>query len=263
GIVLGLGSLTQPSVLLFPSILLMYEFFGKENQDRLLHIFLPIAIGMVLTIGPWTVRNYLVFKQWVPISTNGGDVFYRANNEFATGGYIPVGHQSLDHLDEIQRNKIAFALGLQWILSNPADFLRLALKKQILFLGDDGHGVFETLKRALGITDRRYVFFKAIANMYWLVIWMIILAALINHTKKRLHRNREPLILMLACFYFLAVHSIFESGGRYHEPLSVFVALLAALILFNDDVPGRYEASNEFVCVMSSSCPDDSGYNLR
>jgi len=249
GVAFGFGSLAQPSVLFFPSILLIYEWLAEDSQ--LLRKFLPIALGMMVTIGPWTLRNYFIFGELVPISTNGGDVLYRANNPLATGGYMAAGPQSFEHLDELARNKVAFRLGFEWIVSNPAEFLKLALKKQILFLGDDAHGVFETLKRGLGITDRRYVILKAIANMYWLLIWVSISAGLVNHIKKGLFKNRGPVILMLACFYFLAIHSIFESAGRYHEPLTIFIALLVTLILPNGDVPVRYERVNEFDSVTS------------
>ena len=230
GVCFGLCSLTQPSLLLFPSVLGLYTFFDQNKRENWLRKFAPVVIGMVLSIGPWSLRNYLLFNQLVVISTNGGDVFYRANNELATGGYTTAGATSLDGLDEIQRNKVGFSLGLRWIRSNPVAFLSLAVKKQILFLGDDGHGVFETLKRGLGITDRRYLFFKGIANVYWLAIWVIILAALANYLKSASEKNRPPLILILACFYLLFIHSIFESGGRYHQPLTIFFAVLASMI---------------------------------
>ena len=35
---------------------------------------------MAVVIAPWSIRNHSVLKEFVVISTNGGDVFYRANN---------------------------------------------------------------------------------------------------------------------------------------------------------------------------------------
>ena len=37
-------------------------------------------MAMLLAILPWTMRNKLVLHHFVLVSTNGGSIFYRANN---------------------------------------------------------------------------------------------------------------------------------------------------------------------------------------
>jgi len=149
GVLLAFASLTQPSLLLFPSVLLASEWFRKEHVAVAIVRLCVVGLVLCLVIFPWTLRNHRVLGAWVPISTNGGDVFYRANNPLATGGYTPAGEQSLEGLSEVERGKVGFQLGKDWIRAHPGRFLALAVRKQILFLGDDAQGAFETLKRGL------------------------------------------------------------------------------------------------------------------
>jgi 4-amino-4-deoxy-L-arabinose transferase-like glycosyltransferase len=229
GLVLGYASLTQPSIQLFPCVLLAYVWLRGRSYLRGFGQVLLATLVLSAVIAPWTLRNHRVLGAWVPISTNGGDVFYRANNNLATGGYTPQGEQSLDSYDEVNRGKVGFRLGKEWIRSHPLRFLALALRKQVLFLGDDAQGAFETLKRGLGIGDLRYVAWKGLSNLYWLFLWLLILLALAVHWKG--HLASDPLLatVMLSVLYLYAIHSVFESGAKYHQPLVGFLTVLAAL----------------------------------
>lgn len=228
GAILGFASLTQPSLLLFGAVLALYEYLiASRWRDSVIRL-MAILIGMTLVMAPWAIRNYSIFNAPVLVSTNGGDVFYRANNSLATGGYIPVGEHDLRQYAELERNKLGYQKGVEWIASQPTAFLSLAVKKQILFLGDDASGVYETLKRGLGITDLRYLFLKIVSNGYWLSIWVLIMIAMWRYHDGGLENNPALCLLMLTVIYFLAIDSVFESGGRHHLPLLVVLSVLAA-----------------------------------
>jgi 4-amino-4-deoxy-L-arabinose transferase-like glycosyltransferase len=239
GLLLGAMSLTQPSFMLFAFVLIVYDYI--RNQDLLRAGIRGLVAVAVLSavILPWTLRNHRVLGEWVPISTNGGDVFYRANNPLATGGYTPKGEQSLDSLNEVSRGKVGFRLGKDWIRQHPGEFLGLALRKQILFLGDDAQGAFETLKRGLGIGGIRYAFWKAVSNMYWLSLWVAILLMMANLWRTPISQNPLLTALMLSVLYLVAIHSVFESGGKYHEPLIGIVAVLAAQVVAKSAAPAH------------------------
>jgi hypothetical protein len=231
GLLLGAMSLTQPSFMLFPFVLIVYDYIRNQDLFRAgIRGFLAVAV-LFAVILPWTLRNHRVLGEWVPVSTNGGDVFYRANNPLATGGYTLKGEQNLDSLDEVSRGKAGFRLGKDWIRQHPGKFLVLALRKQILFLGDDAQGAFETLKRGLGIGGVQYAFWKAISNMYWLSLWALILLMMANLWKSSISENPLLTAMMLSTLYLVAIHSVFESGGKYHEPLIGIVAVLAAQVV--------------------------------
>jgi 4-amino-4-deoxy-L-arabinose transferase-like glycosyltransferase len=229
GLLLGYAALTQPSLLLFPAVFLAYNWLSRVNLWRSAAQLACLAFAMVVVIFPWTLRNYRVLGVWVPISTNGGDVFYRANNPMATGGYSPHGETNLDGLDEVNRNKVGYALGKRWILENPRKFVSLLPQKQLLFLGDDAQGVYESFKRGAKTGGTRYAVWKAISNMYWLALWTLILSGLFLSWKRGMPRVGEVGSLMLTILYSWSIHSVFESGAKYHLVLTAFISMLCIL----------------------------------
>lgn len=229
GILLGCASLTQPSLMLFPTVLFAYEWLRKENLALALARVACVGCLMALTILPWTLRNHRVFQAWVPISTNGGDVFYRANNDSATGGFTENTDQTFQQLDEVSRSKVGYAMGKRWIRQNPGRFLSLALRKQVLFLGDDSTGAYESMKRGSTTSGIKYAGWKGICNLYWMALWILVLAGLMYFWKRYLAVKPEIAALMLSVLYLYSMHSVFESGGKYHIPLVAFFAVLAAL----------------------------------
>jgi 4-amino-4-deoxy-L-arabinose transferase-like glycosyltransferase len=228
GIVLGYSTLTQPGILLFVGVFLAYELLFRASVLRVAARLALIAAGMLVVILPWSVRNYRVLHTPVLVSSSGGDVFYRANNPRATGGWIPDGERSLRGYDELTRSRLGYQWGKEWIRENPDDFLLLSLQKQVLFLGDDGVGVYETLKRGLGIGGKSYALAKLGSNAYWWGIWALVLAAFFVRASTSWPRRAEVVLFLLTILYFWAIDSVFESGARHHTPLVGVLAILAA-----------------------------------
>jgi 4-amino-4-deoxy-L-arabinose transferase-like glycosyltransferase len=234
GLTLGLASLTQPSLMLFPGALAAHAFVRRDGLLRSARQVVIVIVGMTAVIAPWAARNLEVLNALIPVATNGGYNFYRANNSLATGGYTATGEHPLLQLNEVERNRAGYRLGIDWILAQPHQFLALAVKKQILFLGDDAHGASETLKRGRGITPL-YVLAKGFSNLYWLGLWGLILLALRRHPG--LYQTPGVLLLVLSFFYLLAIDSIFESGPRHHMPAIGFLAILAGGALISKPRP--------------------------
>jgi 4-amino-4-deoxy-L-arabinose transferase-like glycosyltransferase len=232
GFALGLASLTQPAMLLLPGVLVLYDLLTGPRlllpRARTLGAWVLLALGIALPIAPWVARNYRIFHRPVLISTNGGSVFYRANNPLATGGWTKRGEKDLQPMSEIEASATGYRWGREWIRDNPGRFLVLSGRKQVLFLGDDAVGLYETLKRGLGIEKEPYPLFKLLTNAWWWCLWLPILLALYTW------RSPEPppagaLLLLLAVLYFWLIDSIFESGARHHVPLSGVLAVLAVI----------------------------------
>jgi 4-amino-4-deoxy-L-arabinose transferase-like glycosyltransferase len=228
GMVLGYNTLTQPGVMLLAVAFAVYELLLRTPLLRAAGRLILLGAGMLLVILPWTYRNYRVLHTPVLVTSCGGDVFYRANNPLATGGWIKNGERSLKQYDELTRSKLGYQWAEEWIRANPDKFLLLSLKKQVLFLGDDGVGFYETLKRGLGIGGKAYALAKLGSNVYWLGIWALILTALLLRWPTDWHRRPEVLLFLLTVLYFWAIDSVFESGARHHAPLSGLLAILAA-----------------------------------
>ena len=225
GLILGYAMLTQPAVMLVVWAFPIWELLLRVPLMRIAGRFALLLLGMAVVVLPWSFRNERVLGQFVLVSTNGGSVFYRANNPLATGGWIQHGERKLDGYDELTQDRLGYQWGKEWIRENPGEFLKLGVKKQILFLGDDAMGIYDGLKRGLGIGGPVYAAAKLLANAYWWGIWALVLLALLV----RPGWSRHPLVLLfvLVVLYFWSIDSVFESGARHHLPLVGLLAILA------------------------------------
>lgn len=231
GLLLGGCALVQPSLMLFPAVLLGCDILQRVNPARCTIRLIILVTAAVLVVLPWSLRNYETFQKVVPISTNGGDVLYRANNELATGGYTQKGKVDLSGLSELEMDRMGKQLALTWIRDHPGDFLRLAVEKQILFMGDAAGGIYVTLRRALpdAAPSKLYIIAKAGANLYWMGIWAMILVVAWHGLRGGFEAHTTA--LMLPFLYFFALHSIFESSAKHHSPVWALLALTAGLSL--------------------------------
>lgn len=213
GLALGFTVLVQPSLQLLLPIAVIYPILANHPKRALSATL--ICLAALTCITPWTLRNFIVFDKFILVSTNGGSNLYRANNEMATGGYTERGTIDLSNLGELEQDKTGKRLAVDWILSNPHSFARLAIEKQFRFMGDDSFGIYATLKTGKGTNDTSiYIFFKLLANIWWLAIWLAI-ALLAIQQKKPLANN----LLILFWLYLFALHSAFEADGKYHIPM--------------------------------------------
>ena len=190
------------------------------------------VLGMAIVIGPWTLRNYRVFDQFVLVSTNGGFGVYGANNPQATGGYLERWPEDLMRMSELDADREGKRRAAAWIVANPARFLTLALEKNILFMGDDATGAYQTLKRGKGSPSvTTYAAAKAGSNLFWLATWALLLWGLLANWSGRKRNDPAVLIVPMAFLYFLLLHSIVESSGKYHVLTIGVLSVLVPMVL--------------------------------
>jgi 4-amino-4-deoxy-L-arabinose transferase-like glycosyltransferase len=95
GIAAALASLTKAVVLLYPGVFALLLWWSERRTSKE-KVLLPkpvlmlavAAVAMVLTIAPWTIRNYSVTGHFVPLSTGFSDAVLRgyifSKNEYIT-----------------------------------------------------------------------------------------------------------------------------------------------------------------------------------
>jgi hypothetical protein len=232
GILLGFSALAQPGTLLFVSVFIVVNWAaGKKASIQILHI-LAYVVGLAFVISPWTYRNYQLFDDFVLISTNGGSNFFRANNDYAHGGYLEYYLDDIEAFSEVDKDKLYKEQAVSWIKNNPDKFFALSFRKMLLFLGDDSTGFYLSLKQAAEqpVPNWVYLAAKLMVNLFWLALWILIFMQrkqLILLIKAR----PDILCLTLGFLYFLTIHSVFESNAKYHFPPSWMIAVLAAISL--------------------------------
>lgn len=121
GIILGYSILTRPTALIpIIVLLLIYLYKKKSLYKHVIPSIIIMVLGILCAITPWMIRNYVVFGK-PQLTTNGGINFWIGNNDQANGSY-KFTHEPPELINiknEIQRDSIGYALGLQYIIENP------------------------------------------------------------------------------------------------------------------------------------------------
>lgn len=239
GISLGVAVLVQPSLQLLIPVLGL--FLVVRNGLKYLPGALIFITAALLTIAPWSLRNFQVLGAFKLVSTNGGDVLYRANNPLATGGYTERGAIDLSQLSELERDRQSRELALRWIRENPWSFARLAVEKQVRFMGDDAYGIYTTF-RAKGEKreNRLYVPLKILANAWNLLVWLL----LASYVLKGHRLPNDARVVIWAWYYLFALHSVFEAGAKYHVPMIWVLCVVLGVLSTKGSYPERVEKIN-------------------
>jgi 4-amino-4-deoxy-L-arabinose transferase-like glycosyltransferase len=226
GVLCGFAALTQPGLMLLPAVLLSAEFLLTRRLAPTVLRTAVATVGMVCTILPWTVRNYVDYGRLIPISSNGGSVFYRANNPHANASYSAEGEVALPK-DTIVADREGYAMAKDWITHHPLAFTALAIRKQVVFWGDDGDGVYEGLKRNQSPSVLLYSSLKLLTSVYWWGLWMVLLCC-IEPMTRALDWPAWFAVAFLPLAYQWAIDSVYESGSRHHLAQTSCMAILMA-----------------------------------
>ena len=242
GLVLGLGTLAVPNVLLFAPVAAwwMYRWWpAAATRRRALHVAI-FAVGLLMLVGPVTLRNRIVGGEWVLISFNAGVNFYLGNNpDYDRTVAARPGAGWSEVVDLPQREASItqpgagsnYLLGKAWeyIRTEPGDYLALLLHKSYLFW----HGAeiprnTDPYFAAEYSPLLRLLLWKyGLAFPFGLVSALALLGVAYVLLKPERRTPATYLVLLFAGVYMLSVVLFFVTG-RYRLPAVPCLLLLAA-----------------------------------
>jgi 4-amino-4-deoxy-L-arabinose transferase-like glycosyltransferase len=136
GILFGVCILARPNIALLLPFILVYPFLIKKKASAGQAILYLFATFFVIL--PWSIRNYLVFKEFIPLTSEAGAVFWSDNHPMAKGGTVIPGKATWpgddfpdrnwagwSYLTEPQSNDKFMQAGMEWVKTHPVDFLAL------------------------------------------------------------------------------------------------------------------------------------------
>ena len=135
GLVLGVGTLMRQTLLLFAPLLVLWIWQGHRAAGRTASPAGPVlaAVVVVLCIAPFTVRNYLVFNDFLLLNSNGGYWLYSSNHPdqgttFDSAFAAPL-PEHLQGLSEPAIDRALTAQGLRFIIDEPGRYVQLTLSR--------------------------------------------------------------------------------------------------------------------------------------
>jgi 4-amino-4-deoxy-L-arabinose transferase-like glycosyltransferase len=227
GAAAGLGSLARAAFLGFLPLLLAWIVLRHGPRwAGAYRTAVLVFLGFAAVLAPWTLRNALVLRAFVPVQSNGALVFWAGNNPHADGGLVwPTsrtwtgpkppddGRYGWRDLTVAQENAVYFREALRWIRENPGDYLRLLGKKLARLYG---------FTRA---TDGTALDAPVAAQAFQLGLYGFAAAGACLPAARR---GPAPLLFLLFAFTN-ATALVFSGASRYALPMVPSLVLWAAL----------------------------------
>lgn len=212
-----------------------------------LHVLRGLAISaavVILSIFPWTVRNYLVFHQFVLLNTNADYAFFWANHPVQGThfmvllpeniSYTDLIPENLHDLDEAAMGKALMRLAIQNIEENPGRYILLSInriKDQFMFWPTSESGLISNISR-VGSFGLCLPFMMVGA---WLAIrasWKesALRAGGKTWIQHMLAWLKSPVALWMGCFLlFTMIHLASWAAVRYRLPTDTILMIFAGL----------------------------------
>jgi 4-amino-4-deoxy-L-arabinose transferase-like glycosyltransferase len=131
GLILGFNALVKPNGLIVPVILFTILLFQFRFQKAFIRNASLITLGFLISVLPWTARNYMVMNRLVLVSTNSGVNMYVGNattfvNKLRQGDpyYEMVRAQGDGYEDGQKLNKRGIEFLVENVEKRPQKFLR-------------------------------------------------------------------------------------------------------------------------------------------
>jgi tetratricopeptide (TPR) repeat protein len=263
GLVYGLLTLDRDNfILLAPILALLAWWLAAGASRRGLRAAAAFTLGAVAVIAPVTLRNWAVSKEFVLLTTGGGEVFFIGNNADANGLYVPPPFVRPDpryeHADFIARaSEISghpltpmqsswfwFRQGMEFITGDPLAWIRLLGQKMMHFWNFfevPDNLDYEVMQRFSPLLDRLNFSFPpgSFPSLLLPVVWIPVRLHLVLTfgtlaplglvglwLSRRSWRRLLPLYVLL--FGYMGTVLLFFNFSRFRVPVVPLLALPAA-----------------------------------
>ncbi len=236
GFTLGLAAAIRGNVLLLLPFLYFYLCCLGDRKKRLRNCLI-FSAGFALVLSPITLHNFVVSEDLVLVNSNAGVNFYIGNNPRADGTFkSPPGiranmeYEEADYLkltsewlgrepkpSEVSR--IWFQRGLDFLVKNPGQAVKLYLRKVLLFWN------------RMELSDNQdYYFYRSLSKILKIMPSGFGLVAPLGLAGMLIHLKRWRSLFLLYLFvvvYFLST-ILFFIFARYRLGMLPFLIIFAA-----------------------------------
>lgn len=241
GLLFGLSIITRANLLLFiPFILIWLYLINRKSRSTILKSTGIFIAGVAIFIAPITIRNYVLTKEFIPISSNMGYNFYIGNNEKANGTYSKPEfiHSTYQYYEEKESHQEAnkrsgrilsnneasmfwFKEGLNFIYNNPSKYISILYRKIYLFFSNT-----ETANNLSNYTGREYSsLLKYLPQNFGILSCLGIAGMVLSLLRSR--DKKVMIIIFLVLAYFLS-NLLIMTASEYRAPVILFMLIFGA-----------------------------------
>ena len=239
GFACGLAALTRANgmVLIAPVVLALAATAGfrlrRPSMRPLLAPFVAL-VAMVVTVAPWTIRNAVVFGEFVPVSTQGGYSMAQVwNADSDTSGptrgaprFEPVEpYQHQEGVDEVELDRQLRELALDYAREHPGWVIELAglnLLRMFKLAGHESFTYYWNQERDLTASRR------AMDSIGLAVVVLLVLVAVVDPRGRRSLREAPWWLWLFPALVLMSIVLLF-GNPRHRASIDPFLILAAAV----------------------------------
>lgn len=138
GVSLGAATLLRQSILPWVPLLFLFLLWSGAHTQRVKETVFALSLSafvLILSILPFTVRNYLVYGDFLLLNSNAGYAMYSGQHPLQGTNFqeytaAPLPQELLSQgLNEAQWDKELMRRGIGFVLADPVRYLRLSLSR--------------------------------------------------------------------------------------------------------------------------------------
>jgi len=215
GLLLGLSILTKSVMLLFLLFVIPAFIYSPDSSFlKRLKNYAVVLLFIILSMSPWIVRNYIVYRQFVLVSAQGGLGFYSSYcPSKGVFGYMadnedPVILEASGIKSPVLRSNFLIKKTLSFILNNPWKVLALEVKK-ILYLWAP-------------------LDWEIVGNRWFNVIYLAMLPFFAIGFLLSMKKFKNYYPILIPVIYFQIISLIFYGSPRFRLPIEPYIFILGA-----------------------------------
>jgi 4-amino-4-deoxy-L-arabinose transferase-like glycosyltransferase len=220
GVLLGMTALTRETVLYFAPLAALWLAWRPSRPAGRLRGAAFLA-AVVLTVAPWTVRNWMVFRTFIPVSTSAGLNLWQGNvgqpREEVYEEYFSVDGR-------IDQYRYATRKGIEAILARQPWWIFEKLVAEMPHFWGDSQTLIHLRRRAYG--EREPAFTWAVAAVVVLPYVAVLGLFAVGLALTPLDHRRA--LVAGFCAYYVLLHVVAYGFPRYRLPILPAVFLFAA-----------------------------------
>lgn len=268
GILIGVATLTRPFMLVYPIVTAGIMWCSTKKLKETLLFLGVTTVAMLLTLSPWTYRNYKIYGRIIPVSYNMGYNRYVNNNaNNTTGTWMDL--SKIDAPDEVAAQiseilqggersvKAAYDLdpllskeGAKWISRNPFEFMKLGVLRVKATFFDGANDISQWAMNGLTepqTVDRNASFYRNVnaATALFDIIYFIISSAafififvMVKRYATAFFSFGKKLDILtnvseINIAFFAVISFVFEGQARYSFPVFLFMVPVFVYFAFS------------------------------
>jgi hypothetical protein len=221
GLLLGLAVLARETILYFlplAAVWLARDPRGKASLKRALLFF---ATALV-TVAPWTYRNWRVFHAFVPVSTAGGLALFQGNARLTRQEVYDL-YEAVQ--GRVEQYRYAQRKGLEAIWERqPTWFFEKLGEQMPMFWEAESMAVIHVKRGAYGEASPGTARWVAVVMLLpYLALLVLFVAGIAS-----LSLTRQTFLLLLFLVYYNLIHVATHGFNRYRLPIMPVVFLIAS-----------------------------------